>query len=248
MFTEQRRAHRVPCELPTRIYGAIVDLDAQTHDLSRTGARIRLSLAALGGMDPDDVPGLARAVDQHLGVWFTMDLNHEELGPLVRKHVRLVRLGQPTRDGCFLELGCEFGVPLTEAESAVLDLDLPPLDAAVPLVVRQGHRPRRYAAYLYPSKGWPGRRLIGTTPGMEAGNAVISADSGAGLGLRDADVTTIARALASAYGPQPVLEILQGTQCVWVGPTRIRQVQTASPPSREMRIGVEAIECPLVGE
>ncbi|MDJ0976608.1 MAG: PilZ domain-containing protein [Planctomycetota bacterium] len=248
MFMEQRRAHRIPCELPIRIYGPGADIDAQIHDVSRTGLRIRVPLAALGSLADHDMLDLARAVDQHMGAWFNMDLNHEELGPLVRKRVRLVRLGETSKDTDVLELGCEFGVPLSNDESSVLDLDLPALDAPVPLQVRSGPRPRRYAAYLNPSNGWHGRRLAGTTPGLRDGGAVFCADSGSGLGLQEVDVTTIARALAGAYGPRPVLEILQGTQCVWAGPTRIRQVEAAPAPSREMRVGVEAVGCPLVGE
>lgn len=240
-YLNQRRAHRIPCELPTRIYGSLTDLDAQVLDLSRTGLRIRLPLDALGVEEAGDMLALARAVDRHMGPRFNLDLNHVALGPLLRKRVHLVRIGEaPLAEG-LVELGCEFRVPLSDDESGVLELDLPAIEVAHTVAVRAGPPARRFAAYLHPSAGWGGRKLAGTTPGLEDGTALFMADGSARLAVPDLDVTTVARALAGSFGPRPVLEIRDGTQCVWAGPTRVRQIETAAPRSREMRVEVEAV-------
>ncbi len=240
-FIEQRRAHRLPCEYPVRIYGEGADMDAQLHDVSRTGARICIPLVALGGVHAGDLLSLARAVDNYVGSWFNVDLNHEVLGPLLRKRVRVVRLGEGFREGEFLELGCEFSVPLSDDESCVLNLDLPPIGTPPPLQIATGPRPRRFPAFLHPSAGWHGRRLAGTTSGIQDGGALFCADSGAAFSSDDLGVTTLARALAGSFGPQPVLEIRQGEQCVWLGSTRVREIESAAPRSREMRVRVEPV-------
>jgi len=246
-FLEQRRAARMACALPARLYGRGSDLDGTVEDVSRIGIRLSLPLASLCEGPGVDMLHLARAVEAYLGPRFNLDLNPEMLGPLVRKRLRIVRIGQDRDKPDALELGGEFGVPLSEDESRMLELNLPPLGHVPPLPVRTGRRSQRYEAYLHPSAGHRSAPLAGTSSAPEAGRALFHASRATGLDVRAPDVTTLALALAGAFGPEPVLELRRGTVQIWSGRTRIQHIETAAPASSEVRVHVRACDVPGFG-
>ncbi len=239
----QRRALRVTCELPVRIYGRASDLFGTLNDVSRMGVRLCVSLDSLGCDQGHDLLRLGHMVEQHLGARFNMDLNHDVLGPLVRKRLHVVRLGQGREDEGVLELGCEFGVPLSEDESKMLALDLPPLGTMPPAPVLTGpNASRRYEALLLPTEGFGNRMLSGRTHGLSNRMATFCANPSQGLKLRDREVSTMAMALAREYGPSPVLEIVDGRHQLWAGRAQIRHVESVATESNGLCLQVETFE------
>ncbi len=242
-MTHQRRALRVPCNLPARVFGRDADVRGTVLDISRMGLRLHVDLAALGCLDGDDLLRLGRVVEQHFGARFNVDLDHEALGQLVRKRLHVVRLGQERGREGTLELGCSFTEPLSDDETRVLDLDLPPMGTPPPPPVLTGPTARRqYEAYLLPTEGYGGRMLPGRTTGLSDTRATFRANPNQGLDLSDREVSTMAMALAREYGPAPVLEIVDGNHQLWAGEARVRHVAAAPSEPHALQLDVETFQ------
>ena len=235
--TENRNALRVPCELPIRLAAQDRHFSALIQNVSRTGLYFALPTSELG-TDDDSLLVLAHLVDELLGARFEGDLNFEALGPKVRKQLHLVRLGQngvePT-----VEIGCEFGNPLTDEETELLGLGLPAVGVTTPDAYRAveaadseesgGFLPKGYDAYVHPTHGLPTEPLAGETFGMKDHEAVVQAPLSSKL--RGVEVPSMTIALTQAYGPAPVLEILDGLRMLWSGQADIRHVELTGPRS-----------------
>ncbi|MDJ0521967.1 MAG: PilZ domain-containing protein [Planctomycetota bacterium] len=235
--TSQRRAKRIPCRIPIRIFGRHTDLDGTLHDISRLGARLRVPLDAYGRVRTDNILRLGQLVEQHLGGRFNADLNQDELGSLVRKRMRVVRIGQERIQGDLLEVGCEFGIPLTGEEVRALQIELPmPVRASIPFGPETA-TPKDDACLL-PTEGWSGGILTGHTRVLGEGRAVFQASRTSHLVRGEHDLTALTIALAKAYGPAPVLEAVDGHHQLWVRKTRIRRVE-ATEYATGLRVQLE---------
>ena len=235
MGLDQRRASRISCELPIRIYGRMDDVLGEVKDMSRTGVRLQVSLPAR----VDDIQKVARAVEQYLGVLIKVDLN--QAAP-VRKQLRIVRLGHESLEDGKVELGCEFDWPLTDEEVWRIGLHVPPMRSSMMPATSTQRMQRRYSAYLIASEGWRTPVMSGTTPGLDKNAVLFQADRTPRFRPASDDVTTVAMELARSYGPEPLVEIVDGHRQVWKGPTRIRRVQSNTSSSSLMRVWAEPTE------
>lgn len=231
-ITSTRRASRVSCRIPVRVFGRQSDLDGSIRDISRLGVRLRVHLEPLGLPPTDSILRLGHLVEQHLGARFNADLDQDELGTLVRKRLHVVRIGQECLDEGVLEVGCEFAVPLTTDELQALALELPPLThPPVHLDGTGADRRQENEALLLPTEGWDGGMLTGQAQACSDRRAVFSADLNEHRCFGDRDVTTVAIALAKQYGPAPVLEAVEGHHQLWALKTRICRVESAAQSS-----------------
>lgn len=242
---ENRRALRVSCALPVRVAARGARFAGTIQDVSRTGLRLWIPTTELGS-DAESLLAMAQLVDEQIGSKFQGDLHYEMLGPLIRKQLQIVRLGQSAMEPA-VELGCVFDVPLTDDESSMLGLGLPELGVttpgayrAVPGPQRRGAEdddsapsaPRAYDAYVHPTEGLGAEPLAGETHGMQEFEAVVQAPLAPSLAC--ADVPSLTVALSETYGPEPILEILDGLRMVWSGRADIRHVEVTS--SEQVRI------------
>lgn len=232
--TENRNALRVPCQLPIRLASQDRHFSGLIHNISRSGIYFSLPTRELG-TDESTLLGLAHLVDELLGARFDGDLHFEALGPKVRKRLHLVRLGQSGAEPT-VEIGCEFGNPLTDEETQLLGLGLPEvgvttLDAYEAVVgdASPAYAPRGYDAYVHPTHGLPTEPLAGETLGMKQHQAVVKAPLSSEL--TGVEVPSMTIALTQAYGPSPVLEILDGLRMLWSGQADIRHVELTGPKS-----------------
>ena len=238
---EHRGALRIPCAYPVRVAARGRTYTGTMQDVSRTGLRMWIPTGALG-TDEDSLLVVAQLVDELMGSRFQGDLHHEMLGPLVRKRMHLVRLGQSDAQQA-VELGCEFDEPLTDEETGMLGLGLPQLGVTTAEAYRHVPAPRKrsaasqeepppliapkgYDAYVHPTDGLPTEPLAGETYGIKDQEAVVRAQRTADLA---ADIPSLTIALAKGYGPEPVLEILDGLRMVWSGKADIRRVELTGP-------------------
>ena len=108
-----------------RILGPQGPLDCAMRDLSRTGVRIQLPAAAFEDVTRDLLTVIDRLRDV-MGTCPTVYLHSEMLGPLVSRaaHTSRVILPQDHKDP--IEVGCSFDRPITDEETAMLGIQLPP--------------------------------------------------------------------------------------------------------------------------
>ena len=126
----RRRADRVEVGFPAQIYTHRGFLDAKLCDLSRTGLRMRVSIADLR-MSPDSRPEEAVAkLAETLAPQFALDLDYKRFGPLLQRGVALTRIRLVGDASESVEVCCEFDEELGEDTLAILEQDLPPMREA----------------------------------------------------------------------------------------------------------------------
>ncbi|MFM8980607.1 MAG: PilZ domain-containing protein [Planctomycetia bacterium] len=125
-----RRHTRLACEIPVRITSPHVQLDAFMVDASRSGLRLRVPGAPLGLYPMAPLSAVGQQVAKLLGVEFEACLHPVRLGSLLVKRVRPVRIGTIDAASADFELGCALSQPLSDEESAMLELGLHKVDAA----------------------------------------------------------------------------------------------------------------------
>jgi len=122
---EQRRAARIACDTPMRVRLHGAWRPATLVDVSRTGVRLRVGLAALGlDAESSAAQGIlewASALPSRVPVEF----NPERLGSLVCREVVVVRLRLPSPGEDFVEIGGALDRGLSEVEAAALGLAIP---------------------------------------------------------------------------------------------------------------------------
>lgn len=123
----RRRAERVEVGMPAQIYTRRGFLEAKVCDLSRTGLRMRIRVAALDLPATSQLHEAAQAVAETLAEDFALDLDYKKLGPLLQRRVALTRVGLVPDAPLFVEVCCEFDEPLTDDVLAILHQELPPI-------------------------------------------------------------------------------------------------------------------------
>jgi hypothetical protein len=122
---EHRRTTRIPCRFPVRI---VVPSDwppATVLDLSRTGVRIGVELAALGVDRLACLGDIAARLEAILTLKIQVEFHPERLGSLVRRALKAVRIGRSAEDPKLVEIGCMLEPALTEEEALILGVPLP---------------------------------------------------------------------------------------------------------------------------
>lgn len=238
---EKREALRVPCEFPVRVYGQLREVVGRMIDISRTGLRLRLPLSRLMISESLDFGSLAHALQQTLGASFMADLHHEMLGQLIRKKLRTVRVGEVDAESDQLEVGCAFEEPLTDDETVMLGVGLPPVGETSAAAFRNVPRPKRrgepdddqpnqprplgYEGILHPSEGLVGNPLVGRTEGMLGTESLLAVPIHTIPGAYDVDPQALTAALRTNLGPEPRLEILDGLHMVWSGTVALEEIE-----------------------
>ncbi len=128
---DRRRAERIEVGIPAQIYSHRGFFSARICDLSRTGLRLRVRIADIDMEATDDLRVAAEAIAAAFAPHFALDLDYEKFGPLLQRDVSLTRIGLPPEDPLFVELCCAFDEPLGDHETAILQMELPEINAAV---------------------------------------------------------------------------------------------------------------------
>lgn len=242
MATDDKRdALRVPCDYSIRVYGQLRELAARMVDISRTGVRIRVPLSRLMNTEVLDYASLTHSLEQVLGKSFQADLHHEMLGPLVRKRIRVMRVGNVDPDADFVEIGGRFDEPLTDDETVMLGVGLPPVGVTavaafqnVPAPTRRGDegaglagkpRPKGYEGILHPSDGYITEPLVGSTEGVLGVDCLLAIPIERIPGGYGADQLALLVALGNSFGPTPRLEVLDGLHMVWKGGVQLVELE-----------------------
>lgn len=137
MSATSRREARQPFEVPVTLRGTgELKVVAACKDVSRSGFRVRVSLALLGASDVRFVEVLER-VKETFGRGVQVEFRSAGMhgSRVFSKSAMIVRLAQGSEDGRTIDLGCLFSEPLGDEEMALLGASV-----GVPERLRRGGR------------------------------------------------------------------------------------------------------------
>lgn len=135
-----RREPRVRFESIVRLIGTGSEIDAEICDLSRSGCRIRASLAQFQLGESAGLPAILDVVQRALGRQFDLVIHptRTENGRQVGRSGVLVRMSVVPGQTPLLDLGCLFADPLHDEDARRLGLRIGALDPVEVDVDREG--------------------------------------------------------------------------------------------------------------
>lgn len=217
--TERLRAPRHDVQIPLRLEATDATLRAHTVNVSRAGALIRLTHAELGFAPDHDLADVMKRVSHLLGDLVVADFDPEQLGSLVRKGLRPVRIAAPSDRMDAVEIGCAFRDPLTEQELIVLSLPTDVDDELVPVTDALDEVPGEEAleAFLCGADGRPARPLFAHVEEVTGFGARVHVPRDAREGLLPArpTVSNVLGNVSLRYGSRPTLVLMRGGRPVW---------------------------------
>lgn len=254
---ERRRAPRVPTTIPVRLRARGRQVDGVVCDLSRIGTGIRIPLSEFDLTPGTSEDTISKTISALLGSVVSADLNHDRLGTLVRRSLRIVRIARPADCRESVDIGCMLRVPLSDDEINVLGLTLP--DCHLPEGVYSAHeefarlheRRRNSAgadgdtenaiAFLSAQHGRPGAPVRATDAAWTEKGVVLLFGSrrGMGLGVQERDAGALFERFVREYGDEAYLLLVQNQKPLWSGSVRLRAVEV-DPLRDELFLEFEA--------
>ncbi len=122
---DKRVDARIPCDVPLRLQVDCTWRPVKLVDVSRTGARLRLPLGALGLGPGLGLAEIAEHLDQRLPTRVSLQFHPERLGTLICRKAKIVHLALDEGLGNEIEVGCVLSDVLSTDEAAALGLALP---------------------------------------------------------------------------------------------------------------------------
>lgn len=258
--TERRRAPRHPADIPLRLTTSGRVFAARTVNVSQVGVLVRLPLAELGVSADSDAGVVIERVTQSLGDLVMVDFDPAQLGSLVRKGMRLVRIGLPDPTGDAVDVGCDLREALTDEELHALglpasdpagDAEAAPAEPLTPAPVPD------IDAMLVAADGRAAPPLFGSLGYVGAGGIelVVPAHAREGRLPPRPTVRGVLDAVSRLYGGRPALVLSRGRRPVWSGAARVRSARVqrgrdrvsltltyAEPPAEGVwaRLGIES--------
>ena len=234
---ERRSAYRVNCHIPVRLATSMGrTIVAETTDLSRTGARVRIPLAELGLEHGAELRTIAQAVQSEVGDLAVADIHHERLGPLLRRHLHVVRIAQHDPEGDWGRDRLRAQQPDHQRRGGLHRREPPRRRPPCARRARRGRHDRRLGpasagvlalpctAVLAARGGWSGPIVIASTVRAEREGFVVEL-----LDLPFAtpqlDVGSLLEAFVTSYGNRVVLEVRRDAVALWRGTTRVYGVE-----------------------
>ena len=125
MGMDKRLDARIPCDVPLRLQVDCTWRPVKLVDVSRTGARLRLPLGAVGLGPGLGLAEIAEQLDQRLPTRVSLQFHPERLGTLICRKAKIVHLALDEGLSHEFEVGCVLSEVLTPDEAAALGLALP---------------------------------------------------------------------------------------------------------------------------
>lgn len=209
--------------------------------MSRIGARVRLPLAELDLIPQAGLPEISASVGKTLGDIVVADLNHSELGTLVRRSLRVVRLARPPEHPTVVDIGCMLRVPLTDEEVGALGLSLP--EQHLPHGVYSAHeafaklkRKRKPTegedepqaqAFLSAQADCAGPPVRATDAAWTERGVLLRFDprASAALNMGSRDAGQLFQRFVHEYGAEVGLLLVRNHQPLWSGTVKLRAVE-----------------------
>lgn len=233
----RRKADRLDVGIPVQLRTRDGSLAAEIVDLSRTGLRVWFPISSVPG-EPGAAP---RRAGEMLSPNFELEINYEQLGPLLNKSVKPIRVGIPSDAPDMIEVCCEFEGVFEDEESGYLDLGspLPPMRDSVDVWVEVEQEPEPIpepAPPVQPILKLPRRRYRALVSGLKPSappaffcHTDMVTRTGVRVRLKRGDAgiphgeqVSVSKALSTLiarYGAELDLRIVDPGGDIWRGPS-----------------------------
>ncbi|MDJ0973335.1 MAG: hypothetical protein QNJ98_02600 [Planctomycetota bacterium] len=195
--------------------------------MSRVGALIRVANDELGVAPEHDLADVMQRVSDLLGDLVVADFDPEQLGSLVRKGLRPVRISAPSDRMDAVEIGCAFRDPLTEQEMIVLSLPTDVEDELVPVAdpLHEELAGEALEAFLCGADGRPTRPLFANVDEVTGFGVRLHVPREAREGLLPArpTVSNVLGNVTLRYGKRPTLVLMRGGRPVWAVASKLAE-------------------------
>ena len=221
---------------------------AETENLSRTGALLRIPLSELGLPANASLTHVAQETTSVLGDLASLELHYEILGTLVRRMARPVRLGRGAEGQAYVEVGCALNRSLTESEVEFLGLPLPPLQDAPPAedTPEEDLDPASKSTRRRVALESPLALVVCANANQEAPPFAVGAETVDRLGAHVVaqhlselpflperpGVSGLLSAMTKAYGHEPWVVLMREGAPVWSGTAHLETVELGPKTGR----------------
>lgn len=224
---DRRRAQRLVCSVPVRLTAGHRSFHAETVDLSRTGALLRIGFAELGLKPEADLTRMVARLQRSLGEILVAEFHYEQLGPLVRKAMRLVRVRTAEAGVDHVEIGCELRLPFTDEEVGFLGLPLPQAEAgAIDEALANEHLPDEFSAIICAEQGKATAPFVARVGRLfpERIELILPSPDRLPFLPDSRDVGSLLLAFLEAFGENPNLVLLREGVPAWSGSGKVETV------------------------
>jgi hypothetical protein len=240
--TERRHADRRDYRIPIRLRAGAYTICAETENLSRAGALLRVPLTELHLPLEANLAEIGAVLQRVVGERSSAEFRPDELGGLITRTLRVVRIARPDRFDPWVEVGFALGRPLTDEETGYLRIDLPR--------VRRRESGLHALGDMAAAAPVPDLEMVvcaTSAGGAEPMRTSLSELSATGFGAAVPDfralpvdvengaVIPVLGAISRAYTCTPTVIALRGTRPIWSGSARMHGIGI-DPSSRTVHL------------
>ncbi len=242
----RRREPRIVCDVPVRMLSEThADLEARVVDVSRTGVRIRIEGHLIGMHRLSSLATVAKTVTRILGDNIEAELNHEKIGPLLRRTMKAIRIAKRDWEHAYVELGCALQHALTDEEGQLLGVSLPPPVSASLQPETPGNlhlvtdtAGGRFQAHIHPGEGHDAPPLAADADVITSAMAMLKVPDPENHAFAQMDVASAIVALHEMYGPKVMVRLVEDEDEVWLGPAEITEVDVFQGERARAHLGI----------
>lgn len=225
---DRRQAARVAARIPIRLSSNHNIVLAESSDLSRVGTLLRIQLSELG-LDPAaPLDAIADSLRRVLGDLSRAEFRYDELGGLITRTLRMVRISHAGPGQDYVEIGCALKRPLRDEEVGVLRLELPRVRWPGPEEEETaGNGAESLRMVVHPIGGNLAKPLTTETHQLSARRVRGALSDAADLPMcgKAHGVSTVLSALTTEYGADPRVVLMRDDEALWHGRTHIECVE-----------------------
>lgn len=237
---ERRQAARVDASIPIRLSSTTRTVHAESTNLSRVGTLLRIQLSELGLTPEAPLEAVADSLRRVLGDLSRAEFRYDELGGLIARTLRMVRIARAGPDQDWVEIGCALRRPLGDEEVGVLRLDLPrvrwPKSTGEEL---EDETVEPMQMVIAPMAGHAVEPLATELSELTAKHVRGRLTDASDLPVcgKPQGASTVLSALTTEYGADPHVSLLKEDELLWTGHTHIECVEM-DPADGRIQIAV----------
>ncbi len=235
---DRRQAARVHARIPIRLTSSHRTVLAESSDLSRVGTLLRIPLSELGLTGEAPLEAVADSLRRILGDLSRAEFRYDELGGLITRTLRMVRVARAGPNQDWVEIGCALRRPLGDDEVGVLRLDLPrvrwPKGDEVDEVT-----PEPMQMLIAPMSGHSVEPLATELAELTAQRVQGQLTDARALPVcgKPQGASTVLSAITTEYGADPHVSLMKNDRLLWTGHTHIECVEM-DPTDGRIQIAV----------
>lgn len=195
--------------------------------MSRVGSALRIQLSELGLTPEAPLDAIADSLRRILGDLSRAEFRYDELGGLITRTLRMVRISRAGPGQDWVEIGCALRRPLGEDEVGVLRLDLPRVRWPKGADEEEDELSSVMQMVIAPMEGHRVEPLTTCTQELTATHVMGALADTQGLPVcgKPQGASTVLSALTTEYGADPHVSLLRDSELLWTGRTALECVE-----------------------